>query len=101
MSEPRLCRLCGTGIVPPASLKRYDYRCSRCRYRSQGYQRSWRQYTASPSYRRRKRLTNVRRIRARGGYYGLARTADDAAALTAHIRRRVCEFREGQRAEEP
>jgi hypothetical protein len=92
------CRKCGSPKVAPAQAKRHDWICVKCQNARPVCLKARRDYM-----RRRNRTAAGKRVYARrifvfGKHYGMARTPEEAAALRSYIRRRLCEFKQGQSA---
>jgi hypothetical protein len=86
------CRKCGSLKVAPAQAKRHDWICVKCQNARPVCLKARRDYM-----RRRNRTAAGKRVYARrifvfGKHYGMASTPEDAAAIKAHIRRRIREF---------
>src|SRR5262245_55755338 len=80
----RLCRLCGERPVTPSRIKAYDYRCSRCRYQTPAS----RKHYHSERYKRAATARLKRRIYVGREYHSMARSAEHATLINAHIRTR-------------
>jgi hypothetical protein len=90
----RRCRLCQRGHVSPARLKAGDYRCNRCRSASPSHKAARARYSQKPDRRAAESRRNRKRIYVGQEYHSVAATADTARIVNAHIKERMCHFRE-------
>lgn len=99
----RLCGRCRLRPAVPRLIARRDYRCQPCRnignaaaserYRRTGKVRVVQQrYRATAKGKATARRNQTRRIYFGGRYRSVARTAEDAAFIRSHIKRRISEF---------
>lgn len=105
----RLCGICRQLPVGVGNLRKRVYRCQPCHARlskpaQERYKRTDkrhaadRRYRKTPKGREAHRRGRVKRIFVGAEYYASAKTAEEAAAIQAHIRRRIHAFVEGQQA---
>jgi len=88
----RLCRLCGENPVSPSCLKRFDYRCARCRHQTPAARAYQATYSRSANRRAVVARSNAKRICVGGVYHSMARTVGDARRINAVIKERLREF---------
>jgi hypothetical protein len=88
----RLCRICGERPANAARVKHWDYRCNPCRKQSPSH-RAWRQRNdRTPKERARAAERAKKRIMVGAHYHSMAKTAEDAQRINAHIKVRLNAF---------
>jgi hypothetical protein len=91
--EVRLCRLCGERAANAARVKHWDYRCNPCRKQSPAH-KAWRQRNGrTPKERARAAERAKKRIMVGSHYHSMAKTAEQAQRINAHVKERMCHFR--------
>ena len=109
----RACKQCGRPISLQRVRQGHGRLCLRCynaaptsiarRTRYQERQRqtaAWRAREAAWKQAWRQTAKGQREIRAYSRHWGTAQTPEQARAIEAHIRRRVCAFKQGQQDRE-
>jgi hypothetical protein len=107
----RLCGCCRERAVTAAYIRRRIYQCQSChsarnktaeaRYRAGDKRKAAsRRYLSTAKGRAVIERYDARRIRVADRYYGMAPTAEDAALIRQHIRRRLHEFQQMQRTKD-
>lgn len=90
----RRCRICGERPCNPSRARISDYRCSRCFAQTPSRRRYLAAHKKAVDQR-----SNARLIHIGARLLGRVKTAEQAAQINAHIRRRLSEFKAVQRAE--
>ena len=89
--KPVTCKHCGRPATPSRAKNR-DRRCKRCINQSPAGIARLARYNASAARKAVNRRHNARRIHVGGVYHSVARTADEAQRINAHIKERRREF---------
>lgn len=88
-SVTRLCRLCRERPVPASRLKWRDYRCTWCRHHTPAYQNYERTPERIAANRVKAAMRASRRIHVGSQYHSMAKTAEQASLINAHIKERL------------
>lgn len=95
-----LCRKCSEREVPPGRIRHRKYVCSRCENAAPERQRRIRAHRTKYNHSAKGQAANAerwhRRIWVGSDYHSIAASAEQAAAIQAHIRERMHVFKQGQ-----